>query len=85
MSTRYSKCQENLHLLVTVWVWNGDKLNFTNLQELFDLACPFALLEWLEVVRRPISINFSVGNYQKNRLLVVIAGQQAGVRNTIVA
>jgi|ERR1700722_568242 len=75
--------KENLHLLVAVRVWNGDKLNFTNLQEVFDLACPCALLEWLEVVGRPISVDFSVGNYQKNGIFVVIAGQQAGVSDVI--
>jgi hypothetical protein len=78
--------KENLHLLVvTVRVWNRDKLNFTNPQELFDPECPWALLEWFEVVRRPISVIVSVGNYQKNRPFVVIADQQAGVCDAITA
>ena len=71
-------------LLVTIWVWNSDKFNSTNLQELFDLVCLFTLLEWLEVVGCPISVIFAVSDYQKNGLFMVIAGQQAGVRNTIV-
>jgi len=87
MSARYTKCQkkENLHLLVTVRIWNGDKLNFTNLQELLDLACPFTLLEWREGVGRSISVDFSVRNYEKYRLFVVIAGQQVGLCDAIAA
>ena len=66
-----------------IQVCNGDKLNFSNLQKLFDLACFLALPECLKIVTCSVSVEFSIGNDQENSLSVVIAGLQRGLFNAL--
>ena len=66
-----------------IQVCNGNKLNFSNLQKLFNLACFLALPECLKIVICSVSVEFSTGNDQQNSLSVVIAGIQPGLFNAL--
>jgi hypothetical protein len=80
MSVRTPMPKQNPHLLlVTIWVWNSDKFNITNIHKLFDLKCPFTLLESLKVVTCSMAVNLSVGDNQVNCFFMVITGQHTGL------